>query len=138
MTHPDLRTADWSAWSMPRGVLRIVAAAIALCAVAGFVLGIQGAPEKGRLPGEAPQQGSAAQLQALDAKPLADETPPPPPPEKKKPEEEKKEEVDPNDAAAVIPVPPPVVQPAKPATADDKVGDLLDGVTPPPQEDPPH
>lgn len=127
-------------WSMPRSVLRIVAGIIALCAVGGFVLGLQGTPERGRLPGEVPQAGAATGVDAPDAKPLIDEIPPPPPPEeKKKPEEEevKKDEVDP--AAATLPVPPPVAAgAAKPSAAEDRVGDLLDGVTPPPQEDPPH
>lgn len=126
-------------WSMPRSVLRIVAGIIALCAVGGFVLGLQGAPERGRLPGEVPQVGAATGVDAPDAKPLIDEMPPPPPPEeKKKPEDEvKKDEVDP--AAATLPVPPPVTTgAAKPPPTEDRVGDLLDGVTPPPQEDPPH
>jgi hypothetical protein len=128
----------WPMWSMPRSVLKVVAALIVLCAVAGFVLGLQGTPEKARLPGESPAGGVGTAVDAPDATPLVDETPPPPPPEeKKKPEDEvKKEEVDPN-AIAPLPVPPPVTAP--PAKApDDKVGDLLDGVTPQPQEDPPH
>jgi hypothetical protein len=124
---------------MPRSVLRIVAGIIALCAVGGFVLGLQGAPERGRLPGEVPQAGASSGVDAPDAKPLIDENPPPPPQEeKKKPEDEvKKDEVDP--AAAILPVPPPATSgAAKPSPAEDRVGDLLDGVTPPPQEDPPH
>lgn len=128
-------------WSMPRSVLRVVAAIIALCAVAGFVLGVQGTPERGRLPGETDQTASGAAVDAPDAKPLIDETPPPPPPEeKKKPEEEvKKEEVDPNALAPTLPVTPAVTAPpAKAAPPEDRVGDLLDGVTPPPQEEPPH
>lgn len=113
---------------------------IALCAVTGFVLGFQGAPERGRLPGEAAPGTGGAAVDAPDAKPLiADAPPPPPPEEKKKPEEEevKKEEVDPN-ATPTLPVPPPVAAPVAKPPAEDRVGDLLDGVTPPPQEDPPH
>ena len=129
-------------WSMPRSVLKIVAALIALCAVAGFVLGLQGAPERSRLPGESPQAGSAPALDAPDAKPLVEDLPPPPPPpeEKKKVEEEvPKEEVDPDAAAPMPPVPAtPPAPAAKAAPPEDRVGDLLDGVTPPPQEDPPH
>lgn len=127
-------------WSMPRSVLRVVAALIALCAVAGFVLGLQGAPERGRLPGETPQAGSAPALDAPEAKPLVEDMPPPPPPEEKKKVEEEvpKEEVDPNAAAPMLPVPAPAAPAAKPGPAEDRVGDLLDGVTPPPQEDPPH
>lgn len=123
---------------MPRSILRVVAVIIALCAVTGFVLGLQGTPDRGRLPGEVEPGTGAASVDAPDAKPLIEETPPPPPPEKKKDEEEvKKDEVDP-DAVPTLPVAPPVAQPAKPAAPEDKVGDLLDGVTPPPQEDPPH
>jgi len=128
-------------WSMPRSVLRIVAALIALCAVAGFVLGLQGAPERSRLPGEAPQAGNAPAVDAPEAKPLVEDMPPPPPPEEKKKAEEEtpKEEVDPNAAAPVLPVPAaPAAPAAKSGPAEDRVGDLLDGVTPPPQEDPPH
>ena len=126
-------------WSMPRSVLKVVAALIALCAVAGFVLGLQGTPEKPRLPGESPSGGPGTAVDAPDATPLVDETPPPPPPEeKKKPEEEvKKDEVDPN-AAAPLPVPPPAAAAPAKAPPEDHLGDLLDGVTPPPQEDPPH
>ena len=121
---------------MPRSVLRVVAVIIALCAVTGFVLGFQGAPERGRLPGEAAPGTGGAAVDAPDAKPLiADAPPPPPPKEEKKPEDEvKKDEVD---APPTLSVPPPAATP--PAKApEDRVGDLLDGVTPPPQEDPPH
>ncbi|HEX5378051.1 MAG TPA: hypothetical protein VFW47_05730 [Phenylobacterium sp.] len=127
-------------WSMPRSVLRIVAGIIAVCAVAGFVLGLQGTPEKGRLPGEQPPGNAAAGIDAPDVKPLVDEAPPPPPPEeeKKKPEEEPKAEVDPNAAPVLLaPAAPAAIPPAK-TPPEDRVGDLLDGVTPPPQEDPPH
>ena len=132
-------TSAWPMWSMSRGVLKVVAALIALCAIAGFVLGVQSAPEKSRLPGEAPAAGSGAALDAPEATPLVDETPPPPPPEKKKEDEEevKKDEVDPSAAAPLVTPPPAANSPAAKAP-EDKVGDLLDGVTPPPQDDPPH
>ena len=68
-------------WSMPRSVLRVVAVIIGLCAVGGFVLGVRGAPEKARLPGEgAPGAAAGVQLQATDAKPLDDAALAPPPP----------------------------------------------------------
>lgn len=132
-------TSDLRMWSMPRSVLKVVAVIIALCAVAGFVLGLQGTPDRGRLPGEVEPGAGAASVDAPDAKPLIEETPPPPPPEKKKDEDEvKKDEVDP-DAVPTLPVAPPTTAvPAKPGPPEDRVGDLLDGVTPPPQEDPPH
>ena len=142
-------------WSMPRSVLRVVAVLIALCAVSGFVLGVRGAPEKARLPGEGPPGAAAGvQLQATEAKPLGDEVLAPPPPpvvvakvEEKKPED-KKPEADPLDLAADQAPPQTIASatPAKPAApkpttpppaAEDRVGDLLDGITPPPN-DPPH
>ena len=126
---------------MPRSVLRIVAVIIGLCAVSGFVLGLRGTPEQGRLPGEVVKGAGARALDALDAKPLVDSTPQEVAKtgDRKKPEDKKPE--DPLDAQAlalappVVAVPPPTV--AKPKGPDDKVGDLLDAVTPPP-EDPPH
>lgn len=135
-------TSDLCMWSMPRSVLKVVAVIIALCAVAGFVLGLQGTPDRGRLPGQVEPGAGGASVDAPDAKPLIEEAPPPPPPEKKKDEEEvKKDEVDPN-AVPVLPVSPPAASAAKPTgkpgAPEDRVGDLLDGVTPPPQEDPPH
>lgn len=124
---------------MPRSILRVVAVIIGLCAVTGFVLGVRGAPERGRLPGQTATDTGAVGIDAPDAKPLIEEIPPPPPPkEEKKPEEVKKDEVDPN-APPTLAVPPaPNAPAAKPPAAEDRVGDLLDGVTPPPQEDPPH
>lgn len=127
-------------WSMPRSILKVVAGLIAACGLVGLVLGFQGAPERGHLPGESPKGDSAEALTATDVKPLVEDAPPPAA-EQKKPEEVKKTEEDAAEAADV-PVPAPEAPPAKPATKpagpDDKVGDLLDGVTPPPQEEPPH
>lgn len=141
-------------WSMPRSVLRVVAVIIGLCAVGGFVLGVRGAPEKARLPGEgAPGAAAGVQLQATDAKPLDDAALAPPPPvvvekaeEETKPDE-KKAPADPLDLAAdqappvaiatAIPAKPPTPKPATQATpAEDRVGDLLDGIIPP--DEPPH
>jgi hypothetical protein len=130
-------------WSMPRSVLQVVAVIIGICAVSGFVLGLRGAPERARLPGESSLDGKA--LNATDATPLEPAfIPPPPEPELQKVEEEKPEEaaepaVAPADkqvadaakAAAAAPrlaVPPPV--------QEDRVGDLIDGLTPPPEQPP--
>jgi len=129
-------------WSMPRSVLRVVAVIIGLCAVGGFVLGLRGTPEQGRLPGEVVKGAGAKVLDAQDAKPLVDSVPQ----QVAKAEDHKKAEdkkaVDPLDAQALALAPPtPAVPPpaaaAKPKSPDDKVGDLLDVITPPP-EDPPH
>ncbi|MES2721709.1 MAG: hypothetical protein V4656_01020 [Pseudomonadota bacterium] len=133
-------------WSMPRSVLRVVAVIIGLCAVSGFVLGVRGAPEKARLPGAAaPGAAAGVQLQATDAKPLDDTAVAPPPPvvekaeEKEKPEE-KKPAADPLDLAAdqappatvatVTQAKPAAPKPVTPPPAEDRVGDLLDGITP--------
>ena len=142
-------------WSMPRSVLRVVAVVIGLCAVGGFVLGVRGAPEKARLPGEGPAGAApGVQLQATDAKPLDDAALVPPPPvtariEAEKKPEDRKPEADPLDLAAdqVPPVAIATVTPARPAAPrpatpgapfanEDRVGDLLDGITPP--DEPPH
>lgn len=129
-------------WSMPRSVLRVVAVIIGLCAVGGFVLGLRGTPEQGHLPGETAKGGSAKALDAQDVKPLADSVPEEAPKaeDRKKPEDKKP--VDPLDAQAQALAPPAVAVPppataAKPKAPDDKVGDLLDVITPPPEE-PPH
>lgn len=124
-------------WSMPRSILRVVAVLIALCAVAGFILGVLGTPEKGRLPGEVVRGAGAVPIDAPDAQPLLDAPPPRPPrADADKKAAEPKSEVDPLDAQASAVAPPPAA-PAQPKPPEDKVGDLLDGVTPPP-EDPPH
>jgi hypothetical protein len=130
-------------WSMPRSVLRVVAVIIAALAVTGFVLGIRGAPDKPRLPGEGLPGNGATPVQAADATPLSEEAPPAPspPPAEKKDDTEKTDEAAETVAAAAAKLPPPVIKPATPAAGpgnEDHVGDLIDGLTPPPQEDPPH
>ncbi|WP_310539283.1 hypothetical protein [Phenylobacterium sp.] len=124
---------------------------IGLCAVTGFVLGVRGAPEKARLPGEgAPGAAAGVQLQATDAKPLDETALAPPPPVVEKAEDEKKPEqkkpaADPLDLAAdqappadlsVTPAKPAPPKPVTPPAAEDRVGDLLDGITP--DDEPPH
>jgi len=127
-------------WSMPHSVLRVVAVLIGLCAVGGFVLGLRGTPEQGHLPGETVKGAGAQALDAQDAKPLVDSVPQQvaKAEDKKKPEDKKPADALDAQAQAVAPptvtVPPPVTKPKGP---DDKVGDLLDAVTPPP-DDPPH
>jgi len=134
-------------WSMPQSVLRVVAVIIAVCAVGGFALGLRNVPDRARLPGES-ADGAAAALQATDATPVGEllvTDPPPPPPEEKADEqpEEKSEEVraaemakleEAAKAIAAAKAPPPVK--AAPPPAEDKVGDLLDGLTPPPEQPP--
>ena len=130
-------------WTMPRQTLQVVAALIFACAIGGFVLGFAGTPQKARLPGESATVG--APLEADDAQPLSGVVDAPKPPEPEAKEAPKTEEAaadaadTPSDKLADIQpaklVPPPVT--AAPATPpDDKVGDLIDGVTPPPEAPP--
>ena len=128
-------------WSMPRSVLRFVAVILGLCAVGGFILGVRGAPERARLPGEA--AGGGAPIQASDAQPLDDLvlTPSELAPEPKKEEEEK-----PAEAAEQAPLPvekapelkaaPTPKAPTPTPPEEDRVGDLIDGLTPPPEQPP--
>lgn len=126
-------------WTMPRSVLRVVAVLLAVLAVGGFVLGVRGAPERARLPGESAQGGPA--LQATDARPLEDlvltpsELEPEPPKVEEKPEEKAEEA-----PAVVAPVAPAVAPapkaPTMPSADEDRVGDLIDGLTPPPEQPP--
>ncbi len=129
---------------MPLATRKFVAFIVAACAVTGFVLGFTSVPPKAHLPGEGPVNSEApAAVDALEAQPLSTEPPPPPAPEKKAEEEKKPEEPDPleavADASKLNPPPAAEAAPAKPGSgAEDKVGDLLDVITPPPQDDPPH
>ncbi len=140
-------------WTMPRSVVRLVAALLGLFAVSAFAMGIVNAPQRGRLPGEksAGEKGTSAPLQAADATPLSQERiegPPPPPEltpeEKAKLEAEKKAKAEADaarkaqaDAAADPAAPSTPATPAPPI--GDRVGDLIDSVTPPPSaDDPPH
>jgi hypothetical protein len=123
-------------WTMPRKTLQIVAFLIAACAVGGFILGVRGAPDPARLPGEGLPTTGGTPLVATDATPLVDSVEPPkPPPEPE--EDEKTDEAKAEDAAKTPEVKPADAPPAPvaappPAPPEDKVGDLLDGVTPPP------
>ena len=125
-------------WSMPQKYLRIVAVLIATCAVLGFVLGVRGAPEKGRLPGES-RPGEAVggpELQASEYQALPTDAPPRPVATPKADLSKKVEEApEPPDPLEIVeesakPAAPPV--PAGPTGSEDRVGDLIDGITPQP------
>jgi len=131
-------------WTMPPRILQIVAVVIGLCAVAGFVGGLNASAGRGRLPGEAGPGGIGAALVAADARPVKVLPPlPPPAPLAPDPEAEAKAkaaaeaeklklaQARTSEKAAAA----KAVEPAAPPA--DKVGDLLDAVTPPPAEDPP-
>ncbi len=128
-------------WSMPRSVLRVVAVIIGLCAAGGFIMGVRSAPDRARLPGEG-TAGTA--LEASDARPLEDlvltpsELEPEPEPEKEEEKpEEKAAELEPVPVAPAPPVETPkAAPPTVPPSDEDRVGDLIDGLTPPPEQPP--
>ena len=129
-------------WSMPHRVLQVVAGLIVLVALSAFTLGVVNAPQRGRMPGEhiAGDTG-AVPIQATEATPLSQERiEGPPPPVELTPEEKAKQEADKEARAAAklaasgAVAPPP---PTLPVAPPDKVGEVLQNVTPP-QEDPPH
>ena len=127
-------------WSMPRSVLRFVAVILGLCAVGGFILGVRGAPELARLPGEA--AGGGAPIQASDAQPLDDlvltpsELAPEPKKEEEKPAEEAEQAPTPVEKAPEPKAAPAPKAPTSPPPEEDRVGDLIDGLTPPPEQPP--
>jgi len=130
-------------WSMPPRVLQIVAVLIGICAVGGFAAGLRTAVGRGGLPGEVSPGGAGAALVATDARPVEVLPPLPPPPEPiPDPVAEAKAKAEADAAKLALAQaraaerinPPRLVVPPPPA---DKVGDLLDAVTPQPAEDPP-
>ncbi|WP_133254222.1 hypothetical protein [Phenylobacterium deserti] len=136
---------------MPRPVLQLVAGLLGLLAAAAFALGVINAPHRGRLPGEKPDSAASAgaAIEAEEATPLSTERiegPPPPPeltPEEKaklEAEAKAKEEAEAArraEQAASAPASPTPTTPAQPVQPPaDRVGDLLDGVTPPPADPP--
>jgi hypothetical protein len=135
-------------WSMSPRVLQVVAGLIGFAAVSSFAMGVINAPHRGRLPGERAGEKGAAMIQATEATPLSQERieGPPPPPELT-PEEKAKLEADraaKEEAAAAAKLAEaeaaanqaPVVITPPPPPPSDRVGDLLDSVTPPPEEPP--
>jgi hypothetical protein len=132
-------------WSMPRPVLQVVAALIGLIAIGSLALGIATAPSRGRLPGEKTASDSgAAPIDAAEATPLGEERiegPPPPTPltdeQKAKLAADKKAKEEADADAKLAAAQPATATPTAPTAPADKVGDLLDSVTPPPDE-PPH
>jgi hypothetical protein len=112
-------------WTMPPGVLRIVAGALIAISLGAFAMGVIRAPERGRLPGEREEGGAsstpaAAAAAAPEAQPLSQERieGPPPAPELT-PEEKAQAEADKTakaqaDAAAKTAVAQPQVPPPPP------------------------
>lgn len=135
-------------WSMPHRVLQVVATLIVLVALSAFTLGVVNAPQRGRMPGEkVAGAAGAAPLAATDATPLSQDriegltarelTPE----EKEKAEADKEAKEEAAEAAksADATAPPGVAQPGTPSApaASDKVGEILQNVTPA-QEEAPH
>jgi len=115
-------------WTMPPGVLRIVAGALIAISLGAFAMGVIRAPERGRLPGERDQGGgssttAATAAAAPDATPLSQERiegPPPAPEltpeEKAQAEADKAARADANAAKTAtaqpaVPPPPPTPTP---------------------------
>ncbi len=132
-------------WSMPHRVLQAVAGLIVLIALTSFVMGIVNAPGRGRLPGERAVKGDdAAPIVATEATPLSQERiegPPPPTPltdeQKAKLEADKEAKAEADAAAKAVPVGQTTAPPPPAPPAPDKVGEILQNATPPPEE-PPH
>ena len=70
-------------WSMPRPVLRVVAALIGVACVGAFAMGVATAPQKSRLPGQRADGVTGEALPAQEAVALGEERieGPAPPPE---------------------------------------------------------
>ncbi|WP_372781136.1 hypothetical protein [Phenylobacterium sp.] len=127
---------------MPHRVLQVVAGLIVLVALSAFTLGVVNAPQRGRMPGErrAGDAGGPA-IQAAEATPLSQERiEGPPAPVELTPEEKAKQEAD-KEARTAAKLAAAGAQAAATqaptVTPPDKVGEMLQSVTPP-QEDPPH
>jgi hypothetical protein len=60
-------------WSMPRPVLQVVAAVLAVACLGSFILGLATAPSRGRLPGQGAAGVGGEVLEAQEATPLVDE-----------------------------------------------------------------
>jgi hypothetical protein len=60
-------------WTMPRPVLRWVAAVLGLTWLGAFAFAVATTPERGRLPGDNPRAQVGTPLEAVEATPLSDE-----------------------------------------------------------------
>jgi len=121
-------------WTMPANVLRLAAAGIGCCAAVGFIIGLNGAGPRPRLPGETLAADAPSQP-SLNSEPISSEEIAPGVPEK---EEEPPEEEAPAPKVATAPVPTLPVPPMETAPPADKVGELLESAAPPPEDEPPH
>ncbi len=60
-------------WTMPRPILKVVAAGLGVVWLAAFALAAFTAPPRSRLPGDGPQGPGAQIIEATEATPLIDE-----------------------------------------------------------------
>ncbi|WP_331539045.1 hypothetical protein [Phenylobacterium sp.] len=119
-------------------MLQVVASGVACCAALGFVLGLNGAGHRPRLPGETSDVSDTPPLVAADARPISpDEIAPPEPAEPGKDDRKDDEKAAP---ARLAEAPPESAapQPLDIPPTSDKVGDILDAASQPPPDEPPH
>jgi hypothetical protein len=130
---------------MPHRVLQVIAGLLVLVAVSAFTMGVINAPQRGRMPGEkvAGDEG-AAPLAATDATPLSQDRIIGLAPRELTPEEKEKAEADKEARqeaaeavkAAAATTPPGVPPPPTAPVPGDKVGEVIQNVTPAPEEAP--
>jgi hypothetical protein len=122
---------------MPPNVLKLVASGVACCAAAGFIVGLNGAGHRPRLPGETDEASNAPPIVAADARPISPDEIAPPEPAQQEPVKKEEEKPPPK----VAEVPPVLVEPKTldiPPVQPDRVGDILAAPPQPPPEEPPH
>ena len=121
---------------MPPNILKLVASGVACAAAAGFVVGLNGAGHRPRLPGETDDAGNAPPIVAADARPISSDEIAPPEPAQQEPEKKEEKPAPKLAQAPTMPDQPKTldIPPAQP----DRVGDILDAATPPPSDEPPH
>lgn len=99
-------------------------------------MGFSSTPNRARLPGEDVSGAGGAPLVATEAQPLVETADAPPEPEEK-PQEKPVEVAEAPPEKLEVEAPPLAVPPVKPAPPpEDKLGDVLDAVTPPPTDAP--
>lgn len=133
-------------WTMPRPLVRGVAALLALGAAGAFAMGVINAPSRGRMPGErAPgvAAGPATAINATEATPLTEERieAPPKPAEKPATNTQDTDDSDEADTSAANATPPPTATTTAPAASATNATPTImppDTNPSPPQEEPPH
>jgi hypothetical protein len=121
-------------WSMPHNILRIALVGVCAAGALGFVVGLNGAGPRPRLPGEPLEAANQPPPPVLDTQPISPEEIAPAGPT---PEEKARAE-----AAAAAKLAAAQLEKAEPVEITpppvDRVGELLDAAPPPPTDDIPH